>query len=698
MKKSLFFIMSNCCLYLVASCGGGNSTPIPHITMSVSPTASLALDVNQSAPITANVSNDPSNQGFDWALTCGGGNCGTITAHTASGAPATFNAPAAPPSVAVTITAKLTGLTNSVSTTVMVSTPPTVAMTGSITAATLSTPYSLQLAANGGAGALTWALGGGTSLPDTLSLSGTGMISGTPTGTSGTFNFKVHVKDSGNPQLTSPDAQLSIAVAAPPISVTLSQSSAFVALNGSTKFIATLTNDQPNGNVDWMLTLNGMACPVAECGSVSPITTTSGVPTTYTAPASVPPANIALTATTVDGTPPASANATVTVTAHGFTATGNMETARELHTATLLGNGKVLLVGGNDSTGKALASAELFDPTSGTFTMTGSLGTAGGQTATLLTNGKVLVTGGVDANGGLLSLAEIFDPATGSFSPTGNMETTRSGHTATLLNNGKVLVAGGDPPPTLGGSFHATAELFDPATGTFTPTGNMETQHRDQVSGRAGHTATLLQNGKVLVVGGYEFFVFTIGPAERIYRASIQTAELFDPTSGTFTPTGSMETPRWAHTTTLLNDGTVLVTGGTNFNFQFGVSNDIALSTSERFDPAKGAFARTGSMTTPRTGHSATLRSDGTVLVAGGSSVVGIDPFGRVLIQSLDTAELFDPTSSTFTQTSGMETPRSRYTTTLLQDGRVLVTGGANFTLQSGAQFSTVLSSAELFH
>ena len=143
--------------------------------------------------------------------------------------------------------------------------------------ATLGTSYSLQLGANGGAGALAWALGSGTSLPDTLALSATGMITGTPTGTSGTFNFKVHVTDSGNPQLTSPDVQLTITVAAPPISVGVLPTSAYVELNGSTNFVATVTNDQPTGNVDWTLTLNGSACTVTECGSVSPISTASGM-------------------------------------------------------------------------------------------------------------------------------------------------------------------------------------------------------------------------------------------------------------------------------------------------------------------------------------------------------------------------------------------------------------------------------------
>jgi hypothetical protein len=682
MKKYLLLLISICSLCILNGCGT-SSPPPPPITVGLSPSTALALDVNQSIPITANVSNDPSNQGFDWTLGCGGSNCGTITAHTASGAPATFVAPASAPTNSVTITAKLTGQTNSATAMVKVSPAPTVTTTGAITGATLGSSYSLQLTANGGAGTLTWALGGGTSLPDTLSLSGTGMITGTPSGASGPFNFKVHVTDSGSPPLTSPDVPLNITVGIGtlPVSVALSRTSAFVVLNGSTKFVATVTNDQPNGNVDWTLTLNGLACPVAECGSVSPITTTSGVPTTYTAPASVPPANITLTATTVDGTPPASANATVTITAHGFKSTGTMGTARQFHTATLLDhglaltNGKVLVAGGNDGTGKALASAELFDPITETFTATkGSMGTPRAyHTATLLLDGTVLLTGGVDGSGTPLATAELFNPTTETFAPTnGNMTSPRANHMATLfdhglaLTNGKVLVAGGFD----GNIGLATAELFDPKSGKFTQTkGSMETA-------RAYFTATLLDhgaaltNGKVLVAGG-----------------GVDTAELFDPDSETFTPTGSMELVREHHTATLLNDGTVLVTGG---GAHTSNPNGQSSSTAELFDPKTIVFTPTTvDMTTRRTNHSATLLNDSTVLVTGGFSVYPNPVSHRGDITYLATAELFDASAS-FIRTADMATARVYHTATILKDGTVLVTGGVDGT-------GTALATAELY-
>jgi len=156
----------------------------------------------------------------------------------------------------------------------------------------------------------------------------------------------------------------------------------------------------------------------------------------------------------------------------------------------------VLIVGGQDSTaGVNLNSAELYDPATGTFNVTGSMAaTRLGHTATLLANGKVLMAGGDDVATCCPTTpsAEVFDPTTGQFSHTGNMNTDRYDHTATLLNDGKVLLAGG----TQGNGALASAELFDPTTGQFSTVGNMK-------SGRmSGHTATRLSNGAVVITGG----------------------------------------------------------------------------------------------------------------------------------------------------------------------------------------------------
>jgi N-acetylneuraminic acid mutarotase len=173
--------------------------------------------------------------------------------------------------------------------------------------------------------------------------------------------------------------------------------------------------------------------------------------------------------------------------------TGSMATGRDLHTATLLPNGQVLVAGG--SNGGVLASAELYDPATRVWTATGSLATArSGHTATLLSNGQVLVAGGMSTSGFFAS-AELYDPATGTWAATGSMATARVWHTATLLPNGQVLVAGG-----LSSGYHRnhqtpTAELYDPASGSWTATASL-------VPARDVHTATLLRNGRVLVSGG----------------------------------------------------------------------------------------------------------------------------------------------------------------------------------------------------
>lgn len=340
-----------------------------------------------------------------------------------------------------------------------------------------------------------------------------------------------------------------------------------------------------------------------------------------------------------------------------FTPTGHMSTTREVHTATLLNDGKVLVVGGMHWAAtpgcvsrcslvlSALTSADLFDPADGAFTPTGELSVPRVyHTATLLGNGKVLVVGGDDRGTARYASAELFNPATGTFSPTGNMSVARSGHTATLLANGRVLVTGSAAPGD------TSAELFDPATGTFSPTGNMTVA-------RFFHTATLLTDGRVLVAGG-------VGGGD-------STAEIYDPTTGIFSPTGSMSVARSSHTATLLANGKVLVAGG-------GAAGN------ELFDPVTGTFAPTGDMITPRYLHTATRLGDGTVLVTG-----GID--GNAFLSS---AELFDPANGSFTAMKNMGYARAEHRAALLATGEVLIVGGFNLSIE---RRTNSLSTAELF-
>jgi hypothetical protein len=327
-----------------------------------------------------------------------------------------------------------------------------------------------------------------------------------------------------------------------------------------------------------------------------------------------------------------------------------LNNARAVHTATLLPSGKVLAAGGHNSC-DFLASAELYDSASGTWTATGSLKIERQyHTATLLPNGKVLVAG---SNGANDASAELYGPASRSWSATGSLNNGRYSHTATLLRNGKVLVAGGltndNSPPYL-----ASAELYDPASGTWTATGSLSTT-------RYNHTATLLPNGKVLVAGG-------IG-------SDPAGAELYDPASGTWTATGNLNTGRYVHTATLLQNGKVLVAGGIS-----ATSSGLSAS-AELYDPASGTWTATGSLKTARDDHTATLLPSGNVLVAAGIGSSGVSP----------STELYDPASGTWSVTGSLNSKRYQHTATLLQNGKVLAVGGYQDTNDN------VIASAELY-
>ena len=343
---------------------------------------------------------------------------------------------------------------------------------------------------------------------------------------------------------------------------------------------------------------------------------------------------------------------TLTVTA-GFVLTGSLTTARASHTSTVLNNGMVLIAGGYN--GNVLASAELYNPATGTFTPTGSLNTARlYHTATLLNNGMVLIAGGSDNNGNILASAELYNPLTGNFTPTGSLKTARELHTATMINgttfNGMVLVAGGQGS---GGAL-ASAELYNPMAGTFTPTGSLNTA-------RTYHTATLLNTGMLLIAGGFN-------------GSDLASAELYNPASGTFTPTLSLNAARYRHTATLLNNGMVLIAGGEDSNLN-------ALASAELYNPVTGSFTLNGSLNTARILHTATLLNNGTDLMAGGYSSSAY----------LTAAELDDPATGTFAPTGSLNIGRYLHTASLLNNGMNLVAGGYNSSgyLASGELYET---------
>jgi WD40 repeat protein len=281
--------------------------------------------------------------------------------------------------------------------------------------------------------------------------------------------------------------------------------------------------------------------------------------------------------------------------------------ARSGHCASLLPDGRVLIVGGGDATAKLLQTAELFDPVTQSFSTTGNLNqTRTGATATLLRNGKVLIAGGQDGDGTLLSNAELYDPSTGTFTLTGNMHSPRAQHTATLLSSGKVLLVGSSSETT-------SSELFDPASGLFSTTGSL-------IQSRAHHTATLLPNGNVLVLGGTQKMEPGGGGAPAA-PVSLDSAELYNPSKGGFQAAGKLLIARDSHSATLLPDGTVLVAGGYTHTFDGDAQQEwYTMANAELFDPATSGSATAASLETDRAEHQATRLNNGQVLITGGIS------------------------------------------------------------------------------
>jgi Putative Ig domain/Kelch motif len=511
------------------------------------------------------------------------------------------------------------------------------------------TPYSFQFTATGGNLPISWTVTAGA-LPPGLILNPDGTLNGTPTAARSTpFAFTVTVTDSSTPTPATNSVAYAITISEPPppsinntppptATVSSPYSFQFTASDGLAPLLWT-PSSAPMGGL--AVSLDGILSGTPSTAGIFPITLTVKDALNQSSPPAAFTVRVAMAR-------PAAA----------FMPTGSMTVARDGHTATLLLDGRVLIAGGGP------ASAEVYDPMSQTITVTGSMTLAqGARSATLLANstlpnyGKVLMAGGDDV------IAELYDPTAGTFTPTGSTLAPHLGQTATLLQNGEVLIAGGET---------AKAELFNPSTGAFTATGSMTIS-------RSAHTATLLLDGRVLIVGGVQDF----GPGTvPITGPEVASAEIYDPVTGTFTSTGSMSEGRSGHTATLLVDGTVLVTGTDN--------------TAELFSPGTATFSVVGELSTGF-GATATLRNDGTVLVAGGHS--GTKMVGHVVSHA--TAELFAPESGGFVATGSLITARDGHTATLLVDGTVLITGGTKHSFVCFGYVcmakTLVLSSAELF-
>jgi hypothetical protein len=319
-----------------------------------------------------------------------------------------------------------------------------------------------------------------------------------------------------------------------------------------------------------------------------------------------------------------------------------------------------------------MEAAAMTTPTlaaTGQWTSTGALPSARAWSGqhdgpVVLSSGKVLVAGGADGADTALGQAALYDPMAGTWAATTALHTARRLHTVTLLGNGKVLVTGGiTGTATFPAAGLASAELFDPMNGTWTTVGSLGT-------GRWGHSAVLLPSKKVLVAGGC-----TTRDGQSV--KALRSAEIYDPEAGTWSEAPPMTDARFGHPALVLNNGKVLVAGG---SVPVDRDTNAALAFCELYDPGTGttgAWTPTGSLLVARTGHQTTLLSDGTALASGGSAPGGpgdgtFDPFSR------STAELYNAMSGTWSAMTDMPAGRALHRAVPLGSGKVLVAGGTN--------------------
>ena len=341
---------------------------------------------------------------------------------------------------------------------------------------------------------------------------------------------------------------------------------------------------------------------------------------------------------------------------------GSMAAPRYDHGIALLQNGQVLVTAGRNVWDHSvlLASSELYDPSVGTWSVTGSLNTArfGFGNLVTLNNGNVLIAGGTDTSGsGDFSSVEVYEPIAGIWSYTGNLNTPRRRATLTLLNDGRVLIAGGAYGGPNGNRFLASAEIYDPATGIWSFTGNMNVA-------REGHTAVRLLDGRVLIAGGE-------GP----WNVFSNKAEIYDPVTGNWSLAGTTSAGWQFASMTVLRDGKVLVAGGWG-------GGSARYANADLYVPASGTWTSTGSMNVARAAHIAALLSDGRVLIAGGDNPDG----------TLQSSEIYDPATGVWSFDANMQVDRSAHQVMQLPGGKVLAVGG-----WQGHPSTGPLASSEIF-
>ena len=532
---------------------------------------------------------------------------------------------------------------------------------------TVGTPYSTSIISSGGVPPYSYSLAFGTTPPPGLSLtsgSPSATLSGTPTATETSYSFQIQASDSSSPPQSYTE-QLTITIGAPAgppvasMSFTTQPTKSIAGQFVTSPFPAVTaldagSNPVPNATITMSIGNNPCTTQTENVFlGTSAVTDANGIATfggLRVAPAGKPGFTLLATAPSA-----------VTTTSASFLNVGSCNTANLPHatrtgaTTTLLQNGTILIAGGEDSTG-IVATAEVYDPATGTFTPTTSnMNLPRSQhTATLLSNGQVLIVGGNTAVGPPTTITnrlELYDPGSQTFivvSP--EMDSLRAGHTATLLSGGaSVLIAGGFN----GTGPVGTAQIY--INGTLSSSINM-------ITARNQPQATLLGNNNVLITGG-----FTAAHPSGAGDNTAEVYNVFGPAAGTFTATtNNMSSGRVGHTSTLLNptSGTVLIAGGEN-------GSSPCLQSAEIYTTSTNSFTPTGSMANGRCSHSATLLSNGKVLMAGGWIVFGNSGSG------VSFYDLYNPAGTgTFTADAQIQSSRVQMGAVVLSDGTVFLVGG----------------------